>query len=114
MSACERVSVCACLSVHTCGHGSRPVNAIVRLLFVDVLRDYSDCEQTALFNPITLISECCGPKIFNHIKHLLCCALILGVIVVGAPVFNAIIPIITCVDPLSRNPLAELSPVLRG
>ena len=46
-----------------------------------------------MFNPITLISECCGPKIFGHIKHLLCCAVFLAIIVFGAPVFNAIIPI---------------------
>ncbi len=50
--------------------------------------------QTALFNPFTLVSECFGPKVCGHIKHLVCCAVFLAIIVFGAPVFNAIIPIV--------------------
>jgi hypothetical protein len=53
--------------------------------------------QTALFNPFTLVSECFGPKICGHLKHLVCCAVFIAIIVFGAPVFNAIIPIVRCV-----------------
>ncbi len=53
--------------------------------------------QTALFNPFTLVSECFGPKICGHLKHLVCCAAFLAIIVFGAPVFNAIIPIVRSV-----------------
>ena len=55
------------------------------------------CSQTALLNPLTFITECFGPKLVGHLKHLLCCAVFVAIIIFGAPVFNAVIPIFSYV-----------------
>ena len=52
--------------------------------------------QNALLNPFSLVQQCIGPKLFKHIKHIIICLLILAIIVIGAPVFNAILPFFRC------------------
>lgn len=48
--------------------------------------------QGALLNPFSLVQECLGPRVCRHLKHAICCAILVAILVIGAPIFNAAIP----------------------